>query len=78
MNVYWRQGKRVLSLQGVKKDGSWKGKQSISLLAFDLHNKEVGDGNGIQRVTTIVYEIRTLLADAAVLKSVKSNINEYF
>ena len=59
----------------LEKDGSWKGKQRIVLPAFDLHNKEVGHGNGMQRVTTIAYEIRTSPVNAAVLKNLLCKIS---
>ena len=52
----------------LEKDGSWKGKQNIIIPAFDFHNKEVGHINGIQRVTTITYEICTSPVNTAVLK----------
>ena len=59
----------------IEKDNSWKGKQRIVLPAFDLHNKEVGHGNGMQRVTTIAYEIRTSPVNAAVLKNLLCKIS---
>ena len=59
----------------MEKDGSWKGKQRIVLPAFDLHNKEEGHGNGIQRVTTIVYEIRTSPVNAAVINNLLCKIS---
>ena len=43
----------------LERDGSWKGKRRIVLPAFGLHNKEVGNGNGMQRVITIAHEVRT-------------------
>jgi len=39
--------------------GNPTGQQKIILPAFDLYSKEVGDGNGNERVTTFAYEIRT-------------------
>ena len=59
----------------LEKGNLWKGKQRIVLPAFDLHNKEVGHGNGMQRVTTIAYEIRTSLVTAAVLKNLLYKIS---
>ena len=53
----------------LEKDGSWKGKQRIVLIDFDLHNKEVEHDNGMQLVTAIAYVIRTLLANTEVLKN---------
>ena len=60
----------------LEKDGSWKGKQNIVIFVFDLHNKEVGHGNGIQRVITIVYKICTSTVNVAVLKIV--NVKFYW
>ena len=39
--------------------GKPTGQQKIVIPAFDLCSKEVGDGNGNERVTTFAYEIRT-------------------
>ena len=60
--------KESLVKKVLEKDGSSKGEQRIVLPAFDLHNKEVGHDNGMQRVTTIAYEIRTSPVNALVLK----------
>ena len=60
----------------LKEDGSWKGKQRIVIFAFDLHNKEVGRGNRIQRVITIAYKICTSTVNATVLKIF--NVNSYW
>ena len=48
--------------------GKLTGKQKIIIPAFDLYNKEVGDGNGNERVTTFAYEICTSLDNANMLK----------
>ena len=39
--------------------GNPTGQQKIILPAFDLYSKDVGDGNGNERVTTFAYGIRT-------------------
>ena len=39
--------------------GNPTGKQKIVIPTFDLYSKEVGDGNGNERVTIFAYEIRT-------------------
>ena len=52
----------------LEKDDLLKGKQWIAIPKLDLRNKEVGHGNGIQRVATIAYEIRTSPVNVSVLK----------
>ena len=44
-------------------------KQRIVIPAFDIHSKEVGEGQGQDRVTTFSYEIRTLPANSTMLKN---------
>jgi len=39
--------------------GKERGQQKIVIPAFDLYSKEIGDGNGNERITTFAYEIRT-------------------
>ena len=39
--------------------GNNTGQQKIVIPAYDLYGKEIGDGNGHNRVTTYAYEIRT-------------------
>ena len=51
------------------KDSSEKtGQQKIVIPAFDLYSKEIGDGNGNERITTFAYEIRTSPSNANMLK----------
>ena len=38
--------------------------------AFDVHHKEFGIGTGNERITSNIYEIRTSLDNAAMLKSI--------
>ena len=44
--------------QDLDTEGKPTGKVWIFIPAFYLHSREVGDGNGKDRVTTFVYEIR--------------------
>ena len=44
--------------------------QEIVILAYDIHHKIFGLGNGEDRITTTVYEIRTSPTHAATLKSI--------
>ena len=41
------------------KEGNTTGKQKIVIPAFDLYSKKVGERQGYDRITTLVYEIRT-------------------
>ena len=52
------------------KDSSGKetGQQKIVIPTFDLYSKEIGDGNGQERITTFAYEIRTSPSNANMLK----------
>ena len=52
------------------KDSSGKetGQQKIVIPTFDLYSKKIGDGNGHERITTFVYEIRTSPNNANMLK----------
>ena len=49
--------------------GNSTGQQKIVIPAFDLYSKEVGDGNGNERVTTFAYETRTSPNNANMLKN---------
>ena len=49
--------------------GQSSGKERIIIAAFDLHSREVGDGNGKDRVTTFAYEIRCAPTKAYMLKN---------
>ena len=49
--------------------------QKIVIPVFDLHNKEIGDGNGNERVTTYTYEIRTPSNNANMLKNLLCKIS---
>ena len=58
------------------KDGVGKltGKKRMVISVFDQYSKNVGDGNGNDRVTTIAYEIRTSLDNANMLKNLLCKI----
>ena len=51
------------------------GQQKIVIPAFDLCSKEVGDGNGNERVKTFVYEIRTSPTNANMLKNLLCKVS---
>ena len=59
------------------KDSSGKntGQQKIVIPVFDLYSKEIGDGNGNERVTTCAYEIRTSPNNANMLKNLLYQIS---
>ena len=59
------------------KDSSGKttGQQKIVIPAYDLYGKEIGDGNGNDRVTTYAYEIRTSPTNANMLKNILCKIS---
>ena len=50
-------------------EGKPTGQQKIVIPTFDLYSKEVGDGNGNERVTQFAYEIRTSPTNANMLKN---------
>ena len=43
--------------------------------AFNLYSKEVGEGQGYDRITTLAYEIHTSLENAVILKSLLCQIS---
>ena len=45
------------------------------ILAFDIYSKEVGEGQGRDRVTTFAYEIRTSPTNSAMLKYILCQIS---
>ena len=57
-----------------EQDETWKGKERLVLLAFDLYGKLIGDGNGYKRFTTFVDEIRTNSKNVLTLKNILSKI----
>ena len=59
------------------KDSAGKptGKQRITIPAFDLYSKEVGDVNGNERVTIFVYKIRTSPDNPNILKNLLCKIS---
>ena len=57
------------------KDGNPTGKQKIVIPAFDLYSKEVGEGQGYDRITTLAYEIRTSPENAIMLKSLLCQVS---
>ena len=48
----------------------YKNIQEIVIPAFDIHNKILGSGNGEDRITITVYEIRTSPTHAATLNRI--------
>ena len=44
--------------------------QELVISVFNIHHKEFGSGTGNDRITSNVYEIRTSLDNAAILKSI--------
>ena len=52
------------------------GQQKIVIHAFNLYSKEVGDGNGNERVTIFAYEIRTSPTNANMLKKLLCTISK--
>ena len=57
------------------KEGNPTGKQKIVIPAFDLYSKEVGEGQGYDRITTLAYEIRTSQENAVMLKSLLCQVS---
>ena len=51
------------------KKGNPTGNQKNVIPVFDLYSKEVGKGQGYDRIITLAYEIRTSPENAAILKS---------
>ena len=51
------------------KEGNPIGKQKKLIPAFDLYSKEVGEGQGYYRITTLAYTIRTSPENVVMLKS---------
>ena len=54
--------------------GKPTGKQKNLIPVFDLYSKELGDGNGNERVTTFAYESRTSPTNANMLKNLLCKI----
>ena len=50
------------------KEGDPTRKQRIVIPAFDLYSKEVGEGQGYDRITTLAYEISTSPENLVMLK----------
>ena len=61
--------------QDLDTEGKPTGKVRILIPAFDLHSREVGDGNGKDRVTTFAYEIRCAPTKAYMLKNLLCKIS---
>ena len=59
------------------KDSSGKEtrQQKIVIPAFDLYSKEIGDGNGNERITTFVYKIRTSPSNTNMLTNLLCKIS---
>ena len=55
--------------------GKPTGQQKIAIPPFDVYNKEVGDGNGNERVTTFANEIRISPTNANMLKNLLCKIS---
>ena len=76
MNLSLSRGKSAPLIHQVKDiKGNPTGQQKIILPAFDLYSKEVGDGNGNERVTIFAYEIRTSPKNANMLKNLLCKIS---
>ena len=63
------EGCKNIIRQEINSKGQPSGKERIIIHALDLHSREVGDGNGKDRVTTFVYEIRFAPTKAYMLKN---------
>ena len=61
--------------QDLYTEGKPTGKVRILIPAFVLHNREVGDGNGKDRVTTFSYEIRCVPTKAYMLNNLLCKIS---
>ena len=57
-----------------EQDGTWKGKERLVLLVFDLYGKLIDDGNGYKRITMFADEIRTNSKNVLTLKNILSKI----
>ena len=55
--------------------GKPTGSERIVLPAFDLYSKNIGHGNGDQRISTFAYEIRTSPENAITLKNILCKIS---
>ena len=56
-------------------EGNPTGKQRILIPAFDIYSKEIGEGQGRDRVTTFAYEIRTSPENSTMLKNLLCKIS---
>ena len=56
-------------------EGNPTGKQKIVIPTFVLYSKEVGKGQGYDRITTLTYEIRTSPENAVMLKSLLCQVS---
>ena len=56
-------------------EGNPTGKQRILIPAFNIYSKEVGEGQGQNRVTTFASEIRTSPDNSAMLKNLLCQIS---
>ena len=57
------------------KNGKPTGSERIVLPVFDLYSKDIGHGNGDQRISAFAYEIRTSPDHAVTLKNVLYKIS---
>ena len=57
------------------KNGKSTGSERIVLPALDLYSKNIGHGNGDQRISTLAYEIRTSPDHAVNLKNILCKIS---
>ena len=55
--------------------GIYTGQQEFVIPAFNLYSKEVGDGNGNEKLTTFVYEILTSPDNANMLNNILCKIS---
>ena len=59
----------------IDKNGKPTGSERIILPRFDLYSKDIGHGNGDQRISTFAYEIRTFPDHAVTLKNILCKIS---
>ena len=66
---------KIKPLIHIEKDSNENETDRIIIPAFDLYGKEVGNGNGRERITTHAYEIRTSPKNTEMLKNLLCKIS---
>ena len=61
---------KYITHQEIDSKRQFTGKERIIIPSFDLHSREVGSGNGKDRVTIFAYEIRCAPTKAYMLQNV--------